>query len=136
MYVTLISVCNCLGRVLSGVIGDVMLARGYPRPLVFAGAMAMMVRTRSCMPLHVCVCVCVTGCVTVCVRVCVWCVCVCVCLVLLLLLLVVVCAWIGTVSFEGLIVGVGRGGWGNTLSHLSVGRTATVHSGLYCIQPH
>ena len=43
VYVTLISVCNCLGRLLSGVIGDVMLAHGYGRPLVFAGAMAMMV---------------------------------------------------------------------------------------------
>jgi len=43
VFVTIVSVCNCWGRLLSGMLGDFVVKRGYPRPVVFSMAMALMV---------------------------------------------------------------------------------------------
>lgn len=42
VFVTLFSVCNCAGRLFSGVMGDHLLTKGYPRPLVFSFNMVLM----------------------------------------------------------------------------------------------
>eukprot|EP00050_Salpingoeca_kvevrii_P009535 m.3472 g.3472 ORF g.3472 m.3472 type:complete len:520 (-) comp2313_c0_seq1:191-1750(-) len=43
VFVSLLSVCNCGGRLLAGFAGDKLLAKfGYPRPLVFAVALGIM----------------------------------------------------------------------------------------------
>ena len=33
VFVTIVSVCNCWGRLLSGMLGDFVVKRGYPRPV-------------------------------------------------------------------------------------------------------
>ena len=43
VFVTIISVCNCWGRLLSGMLGDYLVKRGHPRPIMLSVAMALMV---------------------------------------------------------------------------------------------
>ena len=41
-------VCNCWGRLLSGLLGDYLLTRSIPRPVVFSLGLALMAVAQVC----------------------------------------------------------------------------------------
>jgi MFS family permease len=50
--VSILSVCNCLGRLACGFVGDLALARwGTPRPVVFGWFIGLMVLAMGCLAL-------------------------------------------------------------------------------------